>query len=134
MCGDIDFQPSQLFKTQLEQGREGVLESQAGSGAGIKSSNTFEKLSDLVSRLASEDVGRFEKGQAALINPGITAEQSLKTSGTRLTGNISDILSNLGSGTQATAQNLAQQQIQSGQSAGAALSSIGSLIQANQGG
>lgn len=125
--GDVDFQPSQLFQTQLEQGREGILKSQA-AGPGIKSSATFGKLSDLVSGLAAEDVGRFESGQRALLETGRGAEQGLTAAGSRLSGNIGDILSNLGAGQAATAQNLAQAQISGGQTLAGGLSGLSQLL------
>lgn len=125
--GNVDFQPSRLFGSQLEQGRENILRGQA-AGPGIKSSATFGKLSDLVSGLAAEDVGRFERGQAGLLEAGRGAEQGLLQAGTRLSGNIGDLLSNLGRGQAATAQNLAQQQIASGQTAGSGLQGLAQLL------
>lgn len=125
--GDIDFNPSQLFNAQLEQGREGILQGQA-AGPGIKSSSTFGKLSDLVSGLAAEDIGRFESGQASLLEAGRGAEAGLSSAGTRLSGNIGDILSNLGAGQSATAQGVAQQRRASGQTLSSGLSGLSQLL------
>lgn len=127
MGGDVDFQPSKLFGAQLEQGREGVLKGQA-AGPGIKSSATFGKLSDLVSGLAAEDVGRFEQGQRALLEAGRTAEQGLTSAGSRLSGNIGDILSNLGASEAASASNLAQAQIAGGQTLAGGLQGLSQLL------
>lgn len=127
MGGEVDFQPSELFQTQLERGREGILRGQA-AGPGLKSSTTFERLSDLVSGLAAEDVGRFERGQAGLLELGRGAEQGLLQAGGRLTGNIGDILTNLGAGQAATAQNLAQQQAATGQTIAGGLGSLAQLL------
>lgn len=125
--GEVDFQPSQLFQTQLAQGREGILGGQAARG-NIKSSNTFGRLSDLVSGLAAEDVGRFERGQTALLDLGRGAEQGFTQAGTQLTGNIGNLLTNLGAGQAATAQNLAQQQVASGQTAASGLAGLAQLL------
>jgi hypothetical protein len=102
--GNVDFQPSKLFGRQLEQGRTGILRGQAAGGAGVKSSRTFERLGDLVSGLAGEDVGRFEQGQQSLLNQGITATNQLGQSGSQLTGNVANIFSNLGQGLNAARQ------------------------------
>lgn len=124
--GDIDFQPSQLFQQQLESGREGILQQQSGGGAGVKSSNTFQRLSDLVSGLASEDMGRFEQGNLDLLNRGVTATNQLGQAGSQLTGNVGGIFSNLGQG-------LGQAERAFGQSRNASLqglsSSLGGLSQ-----
>lgn len=125
--GEVDFQPSQLFGTQLARGRENILQSRA-AGPGLKASGTFENLSDLVSGLASEDVGRFERGQTGLLEAGRGAEQGLLQAGTRLSGNIGGLLSNLGAGQAATSQNLAQQQIASGQTAASGLQGLAQLL------
>ncbi len=125
--GDVDFQPSKLFGAQLEQGREGLIKGQA-AGPGIKSSSTFGKLSDLVSGLAAEDVGRFESGQRSLLETGRTAEQGLSAAGGRLSGNIGDILSNLGAGKASSASNLAQAQIAGGQTLAGGLQGLSQLL------
>jgi hypothetical protein len=131
--GDIDFQTSPLAKRQLETGRESIVENRAAGGK-LKSSGTFKNLADLASRVASEDIGRFEGGQTALLNAGIGAEQGLRSAGTQVSGNISDLLTNLSSGVGATSSNLANKQLQSGQAGSDIAGSIGSLIIANQGG
>lgn len=125
--GDVDFQPSRLFQTQLEQGREGILKGQA-AGPGIKSSATFGKLSDLVSGLAAEDVGRFERGLASVAEAGRGAEAGLTAAGSRLSGATGDILSGLGAGQRATAQQLAQAQIAGGQTLAGGLSGLSQLL------
>jgi hypothetical protein len=125
--GDVDFRPSRLFQTQLEQGRAGILKGQA-AGSGIKSSATFGKLSDLVSGLATEDVGRFERGQKALLEAGRGAEAGLTAAGGRLTGATGDILSGLGAGQAAVAQSLAQQNLAAGKTAAGGLAGLSQLL------
>lgn len=93
--GEVDFQPSQLFRRQLERGREGILRSQAGAG-GVKSSRTFERLSDLVAGLAAEDIGRYEQGQLSLLQTGLGAERQLSQASQAMTGNVGAIYGNLG--------------------------------------
>lgn len=123
--GNIDYTPSKLYETQLQQGRENILQGQA-AGSGIKSSATFGKLSDLVSGLASEDIGRFERGQASLLELGRGAQQGLTQAGSRITGNIADLLTNQQAGVGATAQSLAQQRLATGQTIA---SGVGGLTQ-----
>lgn len=125
--GDVDFQPSQLFETQLTRGREGILGGQAARGA-IKSSSTFGQLSDLVSGLAAEDIGRFERGQAGLLEAGRGAEAGLTQAGTRLSGNIGDILSNLGRSESIVAQNLGQQRAATGRTVASGLAGLSQLL------
>lgn len=125
--GNVDYQPSQLFKQQLDQGQQGVLRGQAAGGAGVKSSRTFERLVDLVSGLAGEDLGRFEQGNQSLLNQGITATNQLGQAGSQLTGNVSNIYSNLGQGVNLAAQQRAQGQIARGQTINSGLSGLGQL-------
>jgi len=124
--GDVDFQPSQLFGQQLERGRENVFRSQAGVG-GVKSSRTFERLADLVSGLASEDVGRFEQGNQFLLNQGVTATNQLGQAGTQLTGNIGSIFSNLGQGLSSQAQQEAQSTLARSQTLASGVQGLGNL-------
>lgn len=125
--GDVDFTPSKLFETQLSQGRENILQGQA-AGPGIKSSATFGKLSDLVSGLASEDIGRFERGQAGLLELGRGAQQGVTQAGSRLTGNIADLLTNQQAGIGATAQSLGQQRLATGQTIASGLGGLTQLL------
>lgn len=118
--GDVRFKPSQLFEQQLETGERGILRQQAGRG-GIKSSRTSERLSDLVSGLIAEDVGRFEQGNLALLQQGIGSEQALTQAGRTLGGNVQGLYSNLGQGL-----NVAQQQ--KGASQAAALQGVGNAL------
>jgi hypothetical protein len=131
--GDVDFQPSKLFGRQLEQGRTGILRSQAAGGAGVKSSRTFERLGDLVSGLAGEDVGRFEQGQQGLLNQGITATNQLGQSGSQLTGNVANIFSNLGQGLNQAQQNQGQARQSSFQGLGSGLAGLSQLLASQQG-
>lgn len=126
--GDVDFQPSQLFGRQLEQGRKGILTSQTGAGPGLKSSNTFERLADLVGGLASEDVGRFEQGQLSLLQSGLGSEQALNQAGTTLTGNIAGLQSNLGQGLNISQQNLGQAKQASLQGLSSGLSGLAQFL------
>ena len=122
--GSLDYQPSQLFGQQLTQGREGILGQQAAGGAGLKSSNTFSRLSDLVSGLASEDMGRFEKGNLGLLQAGIGSEGALNQASNTLGNNISASNQNLGNQLNQSYQNYGQQRQQSMQSLGSGLSGL----------
>lgn len=124
--GDVDFQPSQLFRRQLESGREDILTGQAARGT-LKSSPTFERLSDLVSGLAAQDIGRFEQSQLGLLQSGLRAEDVLRQSGTSTAGNVAGIFGNLGQGLNLAQQNLAQAQIAGAQSLGSGIQSLGQL-------
>lgn len=129
--GDVDYTPSKLYGTQLEQGREGIIEGQA-AGPGIKSSATFEKLSGLVSGLAAEDVGRYEQGQKSLLETGRGAEAGLSSAGGQITGNIGDTLANLSARQGQVSQNLQQQQIAGGQTAASALGGLSQFLLARK--
>lgn len=126
--GDIDLQESPLFQAQLETGRRGTLRGQAGGGAGVKSSRTFEKLSDLVSGLAAEDVGRFEQGNLSLLNQGLAATNQLGQAGSALTGNISQAFSGLGRGLSEAQQSLGQARNAAFQGAASGLSGLSQLL------
>lgn len=124
--GDVDFTPSALFGRQLETGRQGVLRQQAARG-GVKSSGTFERLADLVSGLAAEDVGRFEQGQLALLQSGLGGEEALRQAGTTLTGNIGGILGSLGQGLNLQQQQQAQAERARAQTLASGVSGLGDL-------
>lgn len=125
--GDVDFQPSQLFERQLDRGRTGVLRGQAAGGAGVKSSRTFERLSDLVSGLAAEDFGRFEAGNLSLLNQGVTATGQLGQAGSQLTGNVGAIFSNLGQGLNVQGQQRGQAERARAQTLSGGIQGLGSL-------
>jgi len=105
--GEIDFEPSKLFDVSLARGREGVLEGQAAR-SGVKSSGTFERLADLVSGLASEDIGRFESGNLSLLNTGQRAENILSGAESSIAGNIGGIFRNKGQLAQLSSQQRGQ--------------------------
>jgi len=117
--GDVDYQVSPLAREQLRTGRENIVGNRAAGGK-LKSSQTFESLADLAAGIGAEDIGRFESGNVALLNAGRGAEANLSGAGTRLTGNITDLLTNLSSGVGTTGTNLA--------------GGLSSLIEARQGG
>ena len=122
--GSLDYQPSQLFGQQLEQGREGILGQQAAGGAGLKSSNTFSRLSDLVSGLAAEDMGRFEQGNLGLLQSGIGSEGALNQASNTLGNNISASNQNVGNQLNQSFQNYGNQRQQSFQGLGSGLGGL----------
>lgn len=121
--GDVDYQPSELLTKQLETGREGVLRNRA-AGSGVKSSTTFENLSDLAQGLVSDDIQRFEQGNINLLNTGLRAEDVVRQTGTSTAGNVSNIFGNLGSQLNQAQQNIAGSQIATGQTVDSGLSSL----------
>lgn len=126
--GNVDYQPSQLYNQQLSAGRQGVMRSQAAGGAGVKSSRTFERLADLVSGLAGEDMGRFEQGNQTLLNQGLTATNQLGQAGSQLTGNIGNIYGNLGQGLNLAAQQRGQGQLAQSQTLKSGVTGLGDLL------
>jgi hypothetical protein len=126
--GEIDFQSSPLLQAQLDQGRTDVLRGQTGGGAGVKSSRTFERLSDLVSGLAAEDIGRFETNNLSLLNQGLTATNQLGAAGSALTGNISQAFSGLGQGLNEAQQSFGQARNAAFQGLSSGVGNLGQLI------
>jgi len=126
--GDVDYQPSKLFGQQLESGRRGILRQQAGGG-GIKSSRTFERLSDLVSGLAAEDVGRFESGQLDLLRTGLRAEDVLRQTGGQTGQTVGNIFGNLGQGLNLAEQQKGQAALAQSQTLAGGVRGLGDLFQ-----
>ena len=126
--GNVDYQPSQLYNQQLSAGRQGVMRSQAAGGAGVKSSRTFERLADLVSGLAGEDLGRFEQGNQTLLNQALTATNQLGQAGSQLTGNVGNIYGNLGQGLNLAAQQRGQGQLAQSQTLKSGVTGLGDLL------
>jgi hypothetical protein len=128
---DVPFRPSNLLGSQLSRGREAILKQQ--SPGGIKSSKTFERLADLATGLAAEDVARFEQGQRSLLTPGQLATQQLNQASTQLGSNVGGIFSNLGQQINQSHQGLAQAQAQTGANIGQGIAGLSNLFLSQQG-
>ena len=125
--GNIDYQPSVLFGRQLEQGKENIFQQQAARG-GLKSSNTFSRLSDLVSGLAANDLGRFEQGQQGLLNQGVLALNQLDNAQQGAQGNVQTLLSMLQDQSRMMANRSAQDSIARTENVANTIGSFGDLL------
>jgi len=123
---DIPFQPSKMLTEQLSRGRESIYKQQ--SPGGLKSSRTFERLADLATGAAADDVSRFEQGQRSILTPGQLATQNLAQAGSQLGSNISGIYSSMGQQANILAQQKAQAEAQRGANIGQGIASLGDLF------
>jgi len=124
---DSGYQPSELYKYQLEQGKEGITAQQSKRGL-LHSSATEERKAGLVSGLAAEDVERYAGGLLSQVQMGSGSAGAMSAAGQAASGNIAGLYSALGGGLNTSAQAYGQQRQSSFQTAGNTLSNMGAYF------
>ena len=130
--GETGFTSSKLFQLQADQGTRAIKRRLAAQGK-FSSSQRFEETGDLLSKLAAEDVGRFEAGNLAQLQVGIGSTAALNKAGLALGTSGKSLLSTLGESLSTTQTNLGAQRKSSFEGAANTISGLSTLISQNQG-
>lgn len=105
--GELDYEPSKLYKYQKKIGERNVNRSMASKGL-FESSASQQKMSDLRLGLAEEEMDRLYSGELSRVQLGSGAADAVSAASRSLGGNVAGLYTGLGGGLNAANQQYGQ--------------------------